>query len=198
MSADRHRRLFLRYLAASPLCAALSSAERAFANDGQGQRMDDPESVIDVFDLQATARDVMPPAHFGYIETGTFGDTTLRANRTAFDKFYLRSRRLVDVSNIDTRVTLLGEEYASPIVLCPVGSQKAFHADGEMGSARAARRRNHLQILSTVSSTGVEDVHARTRRTGVAAALPDRQLGRGARHSAQGGSGRLPGRRIDR
>lgn len=158
MIADRHRRLFLKYVAASPLCGALSTAELAFAGEGRGQRMDDPKSVIDVFDLQATAREVMPAAHFGYIETGTFGDTTLRANRSAFDKFYLRSRRLVDVSNIDTRVTLLGEEYASPIVLCPVGSQKAFHADGEMGSARAARRRNHLQILSTVSSTGVEDV----------------------------------------
>lgn len=158
MIANRHRRLFLKYMAASPLCGVLSTAELVRASEGRGQRMDDPESVIDVFDLQATAREVMPPAHFGYIETGTFGDTTLRANRNAFGKYYLRSRRLVDVSKIDTRVTLLGEEYASPIVLCPVGSQKAFHADGEMGSARAARRRNHLQILSTVSSTGVEDV----------------------------------------
>jgi isopentenyl diphosphate isomerase/L-lactate dehydrogenase-like FMN-dependent dehydrogenase len=157
---DRHRRLFLRYLAASPLCGAISASELAFAQDGSGQRVGDPQAAIDIFDLRATAREVVPPAHFGYIETGTFGDNTLRANRTAFDKYYLRSRRLVDVSSIDTRVTLLGQEYSSPIVLCPVGSQKAFHADGELGSARAARRRNHLQILSTVSSTAIEDVAA--------------------------------------
>lgn len=157
---DRHRRMFLRYLAASPVCGALSASELAFAQDNSGQQIDDPRSAIDIFDLQATAREVVPPAHFGYIETGTFGDNTLRANRTAFDKYYLRSRRLVNVSNIDTRVTLLGQEYSSPIVLCPVGSQKAFHADGELGSARAARRRNQLQILSTVSSTAIEDVVA--------------------------------------
>ena len=155
---DTHRRAFLKYLAASPLCAAFSGAGTAFARALLGERVTDPASAIDVFDLQATASDTLAPAHYGYIETGTFGEATLRANRSAFDKYFLRARRLVDVSKIDTRVTLLGEEYASPIVLCPVGSQKAFHADGELATARAARRRGHLQILSTVSSTAIEDV----------------------------------------
>ena len=157
-NSELQRRQFLRYLAASPLAGALSGAERALAQTEMGQAVQDPHDAIDIFDLRATARDAVPPAHFGYIETGTFGDNTLRANRTAFDKYYLRSRRLVDVSRIDTRVSLLGQEYASPIVMCPVGSQMAFHADGELGSARAARRRDHLQILSTVSSTAIEDV----------------------------------------
>ena len=155
---DIHRRAFLRYLAASPLCATFSGFDAAFAHPVAGERVADPPSAIDVFDLQATASDVLPPAHFGYIETGTFGEATLRANRSAFDKYFLRARRLVDVSKIDTRVTLLGEEYPSPIVLCPVGSQKAFHPEGELATARAARRRGHLQILSTVSSTAIEDV----------------------------------------
>lgn len=155
---DHNRRKFLRFLAASPVCGALSSAEWAIAQEDLAQRVAQPDLAIDVFDLQATARETVPPAHFGYIETGTFGDKTLRANRDAFDNFYLRSRRLVDVSAIDTKVSLLDQEYASPIVLCPVGSQKGFHADGELGTARAARRHDQLQILSTVSSTAIEDV----------------------------------------
>ncbi len=92
------------------------------------------------------------------IATGTFSEQTLRANRSAFDRYYLRSRRLVDVSNVDTSVTLFGESYPSPIVLCPVGSQRGFHADGEMATARAARRTGSLQMLSSVSSTPIGDV----------------------------------------
>ncbi len=156
--ADVHRRAFLKYLAASPLCGALTGIDAAFAAGDRGERVAAAADAIDVFDLQATAAEVLPAAHYGYLATGTFGDGTLHANRSAFDKYYLRSRRLVDVSRIDTRVTLLGREWPSPIVICPVGSQKAFHPDGELATARAARRRNHLQILSSVSSTAIEAV----------------------------------------
>lgn len=158
--ADRHRRAFLRFLAASPLSGVFGAGNLAFGQSESGSVIDDPKLAIDVFDLKKTASELMPPAHYGYIATGTFGDKTLHANRSAFDKYYLRSRRLVDVSNIDTRVTLFGQEYSSPVLLCPIGSQKAFHPDGELASARAARRRNHLQVLSTVSSTAIEDVVA--------------------------------------
>jgi len=151
---DHNRRAFLRFLAASPL---LSGIDLAQALD-DGEAVEAAADAIDIFDLHETVRGKLPPAHYGYMATGTNGDGTLRANRTAFDKFYLRSRRLVDVSNIDTRINILGRDYASPIVLCPVSSQKAFHPEGEVASARAAKRRGHLQILSNVSSTGVEDV----------------------------------------
>jgi 4-hydroxymandelate oxidase len=66
----------------------------------------------------------------------------------------------VDIRNIDTSVSLFGTTWESPIVLDPVGSQRAFHPDGELATARAAQSKKHLQILSTVSSTGVEDVTA--------------------------------------
>ena len=155
---DTHRRAFLKYLAASPLCGALAGLDRALAQGDVGERVAGPEQAIDVFDLKATAAEILPPAHYGYIATGTYGDATLRANRSAFDKYYLRPRRLVDVSKIDTRVKLLGREWPSPIVICPVGSQKAFHPDGELATARAARRRDHLQMLSSVSSTAIEEV----------------------------------------
>jgi 4-hydroxymandelate oxidase len=57
-------------------------------------------------------------------------------------------------------VELLGTKFDSPIILCPLGAQKAFHPEGEIAVARAAKARGHLQVLSTVTSTGVEEVIA--------------------------------------
>lgn len=157
-----HRRQFVKFLASSPVAGALTGFTNVLAAEGSSQTVRDPADAIDVFDLERTAEQAVPPAHFGYLQTGTFGEQTLRANRSAFERYYLRSRRLVDVSSVDTTVSLLGETYSSPIVLCPVGSQRGFHADGELGTARAAKRRNHLQMLSSVSSTAIEEV-ARAR-----------------------------------
>ncbi|HEY2975851.1 MAG TPA: alpha-hydroxy acid oxidase, partial [Pyrinomonadaceae bacterium] len=115
---------------------------------------------MNVFEFEAVARRKLPPAHFGYIATGVDDDATLRANRDGFARYVLRSRRLIDVSNIDLSVRLLGVSWKTPIVLAPVGSQRAFHPDGELAVARAARSRGHLQILSTVATSSIEDVIA--------------------------------------
>jgi isopentenyl diphosphate isomerase/L-lactate dehydrogenase-like FMN-dependent dehydrogenase len=92
--------------------------------------------------------------------TGVDDDITLRANREGFERFQVRARRLIDVRAIDMSVTLFGTTWDSPILIAPVGAQKAFHPDGEAATARAARSRKQLQILSTMSSTGVEEVIA--------------------------------------
>lgn len=56
------------------------------------------------------------------------------------------------------KTQLFGVTWDSPIFLCPVGEQKAFHPEGELAVARAAKAKNALQILSTVTSSSVEDV----------------------------------------
>jgi len=153
-----YRRNFLKYLAASPLCNAFAGLGIAHAATDSGQRISSPDQAIDIFDLKATASEVLPPAHYGYMATGVNNDATLQANRTAFEHYYIRSKRLVDVRQVDTSVKLFGEQWPTPIVIAPAGSQKAFHNDGELATARAARELNHLQILSTVSSTPIEQV----------------------------------------
>jgi len=160
--ADDTRRAFLRFLAASPVYGSIAGVGSALADVTAdiGASVSAAADAIDVFDLEATAATLQPPAHWGYLMTGTFGDGTMRANRSAFDKYFLRSRRLVDVSRIDMSVNLFGQAWPTPIVLCPIGSQKAWNAEGEIATARAAKARNHLQILSNVSSVGVEDVAA--------------------------------------
>ena len=169
------RRKFLQFLAGSPLLAG--AASRAFAGEGviPGSKLPDPlawapmrtdellaspKEAINVFDFEPVCRKNVPPAHFGYMASGIDDEATLRANREGFLKFQLRPRRLVDVSKADTSVDILGVRYDSPIVLAPVGGQRSFHADGEVASARGAKAGNHLQILSTATSIGIEEVTA--------------------------------------
>ena len=160
---DHARRQFLRLLAASPLLAASarSWAEETLAlSELPDYLISKPEDALDVFDFHTAAKHILPPAHYGYLATGTDGNETLAANRRAFDDIYLRPMRMVDTREISTRISLLGEELESPIVLAPVGSQRAFHADAELATARAAKARNHLQILSNVTSNPIENVIA--------------------------------------
>jgi isopentenyl diphosphate isomerase/L-lactate dehydrogenase-like FMN-dependent dehydrogenase len=124
------------------------------------QLIADPKQALDVFDFEPVMKKNVPPAHFGYMATGVDDETTLHANREGFRKFALRPRRLVDVSNIDMRSEILGTTYDSPIVVAPTGSNRAFHPDGEIAVAKAAKIGNHLQILSTVATTSIEDAIA--------------------------------------
>ena len=152
-----NRREFIKFLAASPLLTSYP----AFAQEVEealGERILDPSEIINIFEMEAVARSKVPPAHMGYLVTGVDSDDTLRANREGFTRFQIKPRRLVDVSQTDMSVNVLGAEADSPFFLCPVGSQGAFHADAELGSARAAAAKGHHMILSTMSSTAVEDV----------------------------------------
>src|SRR5258705_2633412 len=120
----------------------------------------DPREALDVFDFEPAMKANVPPAHFGYATTGLDDEATLRANRAGFSKLRLRPRRLIDVSTIDMSCELLGVTYASPIVIAPTGSNRAFHSDGEIVVAKAARAGTHLQILSTVATTSIEEAIA--------------------------------------
>jgi 4-hydroxymandelate oxidase len=151
------RRAFLRFLAASPLYAGLAFIGRTFADESLITQAGD---ALDVFDFEPVAHRNIPPAHWGYLVSGVDGEDTLRANREAYSRYQLQARRMIDVSKIDTTLELFGTKFSSPIILCPLGAQKAFHPEGEIAVAKAAKARGHLQILSTVTSTGVEDVIA--------------------------------------
>ena len=148
------RRAFLTFLAGSPLLVAFPGLAAALQQGG----LEQAAHALDVFDFEAAARKLVPPAHWGYLMSGVDGETTLRANREGFDRYQLKARRFVDVSTIDLSMTLFGQTYSSPIVLCPIGSAGAFHADGEKGAAAAARTRNQLLMLSTQATFSVEDV----------------------------------------
>ena len=152
----RSRRNFLKFLAASPL--ALPAA--AWQNQLAPFEMKDAKDAINVNDFEEMARRLLPPAHWGYMASGVDDDRTYHANIDAYQKIQLRARRLIDVSKPDLSISLFGKPYTTPIFLCPTGGHKMFHPEGEVATARAAKSKNALQILSTVSSTSIEDVTA--------------------------------------
>lgn len=154
--ASRNRRNFLRFLAGSPLIA------RAWAQQTSSEplttALKSAKDVLDVMEFEEIARRTLPPAHWGYVSTGVDDDATLKANMGGFKRIELRPRRLVDVSKVDMRTEIFGTPWESPLFLCPVGGQRMFHPDGEVGSARAAQAKKSLQILSTQTSISVEEV----------------------------------------
>jgi isopentenyl diphosphate isomerase/L-lactate dehydrogenase-like FMN-dependent dehydrogenase len=167
------RRRFMQFLAGSPLLAGggslfaqpytprpLQSDPALWAPYDASYLIKDPKDAINVFDFEPVMRNNVPPAHFGYMASGIDDEITLRANRQDFLKLQLRPRRLVDVTKVDMSVDILGVRYPTPIIIAPVGGQKAFHAEGEIAVARAAKAGNHLQILSTVTTSPVEEVIA--------------------------------------
>jgi isopentenyl diphosphate isomerase/L-lactate dehydrogenase-like FMN-dependent dehydrogenase len=160
VSRSASRRAFIRYLAASPALCSLARAQAQDVNNLYAPELVSAvEEAINVFDFHEVARNVLMPGHYTYMALGTDDGGTLRANRSGFEKFRLRVRRLVDGSNLDTSIELLGERYPLPILIAPCGAQKAFHPDGEAAVARAAGVKGVEQILSTVSSVTVEDVN---------------------------------------
>ena len=156
------RRAFLTFVAGSPLLAAfpaLAAALQQSASTAAGARgLEQAAHALDVFDFEAAAQKLVPPAHWGYLMSGVDGERTLRANREGFDRYQLKARRFVDVSKIDLSTTLFGQTYSSPIALSPIGSAGAFHAEGEKAAAAAARAKNQLLMMSTQATFSVEDI----------------------------------------
>jgi 4-hydroxymandelate oxidase len=152
------RRQFLKFLAASPALAYADLPSSLLAAIQSEPMIASAKDALNVMDFEAIARKNLPPAHFGYMATGVDDDATIRANREGYGRIQLRVRRLAAVRIPDTSVRLFGRTWLTPIALCPVGSQKAFHAEGELAVARAAK--GHLQMLSTVATTSVEDLNA--------------------------------------
>jgi 4-hydroxymandelate oxidase len=90
--------------------------------------------------------------------SGVDDDATLRANREAFAHYHIRPRRLVNASKVDLATDLFGTVWDTPVFICPVGGHKMFHPEGEIAVARAAQAKKTLQILSTVTTSSVEEV----------------------------------------
>ena len=159
--ARNDRRALLQFLAASPVLAAVLPLTQSSAAEPSAERpLASAAEALDVFDMKEAAHRLLPPAHWGYLQSGVDGDVTLHANLAAYARYELKSRRLVDVSHIDLGTSVFGLRVASPVFYCPVGGLRAFHPDGELAVARAAKSHSALQIVSTQMSYALEDIAA--------------------------------------
>ncbi len=111
-------------------------------------------------DLEEAARALLPPEVFDYFAGGADDERTLAANVDAWTNLRLRPRVLRDVTVVDTGTTLLGHAVPSPIVVAPTAFHRMAHPNGEVASARGAAAAGAHFVLSTRSTTPVEEVAA--------------------------------------
>ncbi len=115
-------------------------------------------------DYEALAREKMSHAAWEYYNSGSADEVTVRWNREALTKVRLKPRVMIDVTEIDTRTKLLGEDLLHPILLAPTSSHMLANPEGEVATVRGAGAAGAIMVASTVSNRSIEDVaHAATR-----------------------------------
>ena len=127
-----------------------------------GQISATPNPLPSLPDYERIARERLSDQSYAFVAGGAADELTLRANREAYDRIQLDPRVLVDVSHLDTRVTLLGHELAHPILLAPTGYHRLLHPDGEIGTARGASAAGATLVVSSYATAAIEDIAAVT------------------------------------
>jgi 4-hydroxymandelate oxidase len=117
-----------------------------------------PVPLASLADYEGLARRRMSHQAYEYVAGGAADELTLRANRDAYDRLRLDPRVLVDVSRLDTRVTLLGRELAFPILIAPTAYHRMVHREGEQATARGATAAKAAMVVSSFSTATVEDI----------------------------------------
>lgn len=116
-----------------------------------------PAAPVDVADYGRLAPSRMSTMAWEYVSGGAADEVTLGWNEEAYRKIRLRPDFLVDVSKIDTRVTLFGQEMPFPLLLAPAAYQKLLHPDGELATVKGAGLAGATMVLSTTSTVSIED-----------------------------------------
>lgn len=116
--------------------------------------------LLTLDDFETAARERLPHAVYEFIASGAADEISLRWNRDAFERIALRPRMLVDVAAIDTRVDLLGHSLPFPILLAPVSYQRLIHDGGEVEAARGAEAAGAVFVVSTASTSSIEEIAA--------------------------------------
>ena len=116
-------------------------------------------SILALADLEAPARRKLPRMVYGYYAGSAETESSLRANRAAYEEWGFRTRLLRDVSKRSQKVELFGRTYDSPFGISPMGGACLAAFRGDTGLARAASSANVPFILSGASTGPMEDVH---------------------------------------
>jgi len=114
-------------------------------------------------DLRVLAKRRVPRMFYDYADSGSWTESTYRANEADFRDILLRQRVAVNMENRSTRTRMAGIEVAMPVALAPTGLTGMQHADGEILAARAAEAAGVPFTLSTMSICSIEDVAAHTK-----------------------------------
>ena len=126
--------------------------------------MTDLSKITCVEDLRQVAQRRVPKMFYDYADSGSWTESTYRANEADFQSIKLRQRVAINMEGRSTKTTMLGQEVAMPVAIAPTGLTGMQHADGEILGARAAKAFGIPFTLSTMSICSLEDVAAATNR----------------------------------
>ncbi len=114
--------------------------------------------ITNIEDLRVLAQKRVPRMFYDYADSGSWTESTYRANESDFQSIKLRQRVAVNMENRSTATTMVGQKVAMPVAIAPTGLTGMQHADGEILAARAAKKFGIPFTLSTMSICSIEDV----------------------------------------
>ena len=114
--------------------------------------------ITTIEDLRVLAEKRVPRMFYDYADSGSWTESTYRANESDFQKIKLRQRVAVNMEGRSTATQMIGQAVAMPVAIAPTGLTGMQHADGEILAARAARQFGVPFTLSTMSICSIEDV----------------------------------------
>jgi L-lactate dehydrogenase (cytochrome) len=118
--------------------------------------------ITTIEELRVLAKQRVPRMFYDYADSGSWTESTYRANESDFQKIKLRQRVAVNMENRSTASTMVGQQVAMPVAIAPTGLTGMQHADGEILAARAAKKFGIPFTLSTMSICSIEDVSKST------------------------------------
>ena len=119
--------------------------------------------VTSIEDLRVLMKKRVPRMFYDYVDTGSWTESTYRANEADFKPIKFRQRVAVNMENRTLRTQMIGQDVAMPVAIAPTGSTGMMHADGEILAARAAEKFGIPFTLSTMSICSIEDIAAHTK-----------------------------------
>jgi L-lactate dehydrogenase (cytochrome) len=120
--------------------------------------------ITNIEDLRVLAQKRVPRMFYDYADSGSWSESTYRANNDDFQSMKFRQRVAVNMENRTLASTMVGLPVAMPVALAPTGLTGMQHADGEILAAKAAEKFGVPFTLSTMSICSIEDVAARTTK----------------------------------
>ena len=119
--------------------------------------------ITNIEDLRVLAQQRVPRMFYDYADSGSWTESTYRANEADFQKIKLRQRVAVNMENRSTATRMVGVDVKMPVAIAPVGLTGMQHADGEILAAKAAEKFGIPFTLSTMSICSIEDIAAQTQ-----------------------------------
>ena len=116
-----------------------------------------PVVPVDYDNLEQKAREKLSPEAYAYVAGGAGRETTLSANRTAFEDYKLKAHMMNAASEVDMRVNIFGYKYDTPLLVAPIGALELVHSLADVAVARACTEIGIPMIFSNQASCSMED-----------------------------------------